>query len=141
VSLVLQLPEPPALNVMIDLAKERTRRSRTGGWMRKSLPVVYDQAKERYELDCQLATRKQGIFPPRKPWKRWRLDRADFALYGVRDELELLAGLKWPVDWLVHERFVEDDGPAYLLHIPRATQRVNRKARGVVLEISEVSDG
>jgi hypothetical protein len=34
--LTFDLPLPPSLNEMLALAKKRTRRSRAGGWMRKS---------------------------------------------------------------------------------------------------------
>lgn len=135
----LVLPEPPALNEMIRLAKQRTRRSRTGGFMKRSLPVVYDQALEAYQLQCLAAMRLQGIRPPGEPWRTWRLESADFRLHQLRDPIELLAGLKWPIDFLVSERFVEDDGPKYLTGIPLPTQTIDRDARGVTLVISGVS--
>lgn len=133
--LVLELPEPPSLNVMIDLAKQRTRRSRTGGWMKRSLPVVYDQTKEVYELQCMHATRTAGVFPPREPWASWRIERAEFRLHQLRDPLELLAGLKWTVDWLVHAGFVTNDSPRELRGIPDPLQRIDRAHRGVTLTI------
>jgi hypothetical protein len=133
--LVLELPEPPSLNAMIDLAKKRTRRSRAGGWMKKTLPVVYDQAKERYELECLQAVRVAGIRPPSPPWPRWRLEAAEFRLHSLRDPLELLAGLKWTVDWLVHAGFITNDSPRELRGIPDPTQRIERRRRGVTLTI------
>lgn len=137
--LVLVLPEPPSLNEMIDLAKQRTRRSRTGGWMRKTLPVVYDQRKEQYEMLCLAVSRQLGMKPPPTPWERWRLERAEFRVHLRRDPLELIAGLKWTIDWLVREGFVVDDGPDHLLHIPTPAQRIDRGDRGVTIVISEVA--
>jgi hypothetical protein len=138
--LVLNLPEPPSLNVMIDLAKKRTRRSRTGGWMKKSLPVVYDQAKETYELECLAATRSAGVHAPREPWPRWRIEAAEFRLHSLRDTLELLAGLKWSVDWLVHAGFVTNDSPRELRGLPDPVQRIARTNRGVSLTIVRIGE-
>ncbi len=136
--LVLELPEPPSLNVMIDLAKQRTRRSRTGGWMKRSLPVVYDQRKEAYELECMVSTRNAGIFPPREPWGSWKIEAVEFRLHQLRDTLELIAGLKWAVDWLVHAGFVTNDSPRELRGLPDPVQRVERKHRGVTLTIAAI---
>jgi hypothetical protein len=136
-ALVLHLPEPPALNRMIDLAKRRTRRSRTGGWMKRSLPVVYDQEKEVYEATCLAAVRAARIQLPTAPWPRWAIDAVHFKLHGLRDPIELLAGLKWPVDFLVAQRIVDDDSPRELLHIPTPSQEIARANRGVQLVIHE----
>lgn len=137
--LTIVLPEPPSLNAMIDLAKQRTRRSRSGGWMRRSLPVVYDQEKEKYELTCLAVARGQKLAPPAEPWARWRIERAAFRLHQLRDPLELLAGLKWTVDWLVSQGYVADDGPSYLLHTPYPEQRIERADRGVTITIAHVT--
>lgn len=137
--LTIVLPEPPSLNVMIDIAKKRTRKTRTGGWMKRSLPIVYDQEKEKYELTCLAVAREQGIRPPADPWNQWRIERAAFRLHQLRDPLELLAGLKWTVDWLVSQGYVIDDGPSHLLHTPYPEQRIERSDRGITLTIAEVT--
>lgn len=134
--ITLTLPEPPSLNEMIDLAKKRTRISRTGGWMKKSLPIVYDQAKEDYELRCLAAFREAGHRLPETPIARWTLDTAHFRVHGRRDLLELLAGLKWTVDWLVHAGIVANDGPDDLLSIPRPTQVIDRAHRSVTITVT-----
>jgi hypothetical protein len=131
----LVMPEPPSLNQMIDMAKRRTRRSRTGGWMRKSLPVVYDQRLETYELECLAALRIAGIRLPVAPWPRWCLEAAEFRLHSLRDPVELLASLKWPVDALVRLGFVAGDSPRELLGTPVPTQVIDRGNRGVTLTI------
>lgn len=132
----LVLPEPPSLNAMLDLAKQRTRRSRTGGFMRRSLPVVYDQQLELYELQCLAALRSQRIAPPASPWPQWTLETAHFSLFNLRDPVELLASLKWPVDALVRLRFVAGDSPRELLSVPIPSQAINRANRRVVLTIA-----
>lgn len=134
--LVLELPLPPSLNEMLTLAKQRTRRSRTGGWMRRALPVVYDQRLEAYELEAMAMLRQQGIAPPVAPWPRWRLVSAAFRVHGLRDWTELLASLKWPVDVLVRQRFVLDDSPREMEPPPTPTQAIDRKRLGVTLEIA-----
>jgi hypothetical protein len=136
-TLTLDLPEPPSLNQMIELAKRRTRRSRTGGFMKRSLPVVYDQAKECYELECLAAVRNAGVRLPHAPWRRWEITSAHFRLHGLRDLPELMSGLKWPVDFLVAQRYVVDDSPRELLAVCLPTQVIARANRGVTITIRE----
>lgn len=135
-TLTLVLPEPPSLNAMIDFAKRRTRRSRTGGWMKQSLPVVYDQEKENYELRCLASMRRMGVRPPATPWPRWRLITAEFRLHQLRDPLELLAGLKWTCDWLVSVGFVANDSIRELTWIPTPLQQIDRQNRSVTITIA-----
>lgn len=138
-SITLELPEPPSLNRMIDLAKERTRRTSSGGWMKRSLPVVYDQAKERYELECLAAIRTARVQLPRAPWARWELVEVEFRLHNERDPLELLAGLKWTVDWLVSIGMLANDSTRELVSLPIPRQRVARSDRGITITIREVA--
>lgn len=139
-TLVLDLPEPPSFNAMIELAKKRTRRSRTGGFMRRALPVVYDQALEAYELEALAALRTQGVRRPPAPWPRWRIVAVHFRLHQLRDWVELHSSLKWPVDVLVRQRFVADDSPRELAPPPTPTQEVARARRGVTLTIAPIWD-
>lgn len=134
--LTLVLPEPPSLNEMLALAKKRTRRSRRGGWMKRSLPVVYDQELEAYGLRAEAAIREQGIRAPVEPWERWQLVSAHFRLHNARDWTELLASLKWPIDALVSLGFVADDSPREMLPPPTPTQEIDRANRGVTLVIA-----
>lgn len=135
----MTLPEPPSLNQMIALAKRRTKRSRTGGFMKRTLPVVYDQALEAYEVRCLAAMREAGVRPPREPWPRWRLVGMHFRLHQLRDWLELAAGAKWTVDFLVRAGFVVDDSPREMER-PESwpTQEIARKNRGVEVVIERV---
>lgn len=136
--IVFTLPLPPSLNQMIDLAKKRTRRTRNGGFMKQSMPIVYDQALESYELECLAAIRTAGISPPREPWPRWELISMHFRVHNQRDWLELAAGAKWPIDCLVRMGFVAGDSPRELER-PACwpTQEIARKNTGVDIEIRE----
>lgn len=133
------LPLPPSLNEMLSLAKKRTRRSRHGGWMQRSLPVVYDQRLEEYELLAIAALREQGITRPAAPWSRWELVRADFRVHNERDWIELLASLKWPIDVLVRQGYVLDDSPREMAPPPTPTQRIDRRNLGVTLTIASLA--
>lgn len=138
--ITLELPEPPALNAMIELAKRRTRRTKTGGWRSRPLPTVYDQEKHVYGIRCTAMSREAGVRPPAEPWQRWRLVEARFRLHQPRDPIELLSGLKWPIDWLVAMGFVEDDSARHLVGIPTPAQVVDRGDRGVTITIERVED-
>lgn len=134
--LTLVLPEPPTINEMIDLAKKRTRVTKHGTWMKVARPIVYDNAKHDYELLCLQAIREAGIKIPRTPWAKWTLNAAHFRVHSLRDPIELLSALKWPVDWLVSAGFVENDSPRELLDTPKPTQEIIRNARSVTLTLS-----
>ena len=124
---------------MIDLAKKRTRRTRDGRWTKRPVPIVYDNAKEAYELACLDAIRAPRVWLPPAPWPRWQIDSIDFRLHQLRDPLELIAGLKWVVDWLVKIEALANDSTKELLSVPIPTQRIERKHRGITLTISEVA--
>ena len=140
--LAIELPVPPSLNEMLALAMKRSRRTRTGGWTRRVIPgIVYDQQLELYETRCLVAFANQRITAPADPWPRWRIVSAKFRLHNLRDWVELMASLKWPVDVLVRQRFVVNDSPRELLPPPTPEQRINRRNLGVSLQIAEVLDG
>lgn len=114
----LVLPLPPSLNEMIDLAKMRDRRGK---------PTVYSQEKRNYGFRCDVMTRLVKVFPPREPFTKWSIEEASFYLHGFRDPVELLAGLKWPVDWLVNRGFVKNDDAKSLVATPYPYQEIDRK--------------
>jgi len=128
VILTIELPVPPSLNEMIDLAKQRSVRR---------IPVIYNKERERYETRSLVALSHQRIVAPPDPWPRWRIVSAHFRLHNLRDWVELMASLKWPVDVLVTQRFVVDDSPRELLPPPIPTQVINRRQPGVILQIAE----
>lgn len=126
--LVMELPLPPSLNEMLDLAKQRSP---------KRIPVVYNKKLALYESRCVIAFANQRIEAPPDPWPRWKIVSAHFRLHNLRDWVELMASLKWPVDVLVRLHFVEDDSPRELAPPPTPTQEINRRNLGVTLTIAE----
>jgi hypothetical protein len=124
------------MNAMLGMAKKRTKRGRDGGWMKRALPIVYDNARYAYQRECLRESMAQGIKPPKQPWEYWHLEYACFRLHSLRDPLELAAGLKWACDFLVKEGFVFDDSPREL-HVPSRwpEQVIDRKDRGLDLVI------
>ncbi len=135
----LALPEPPALNDMLDLAKKRARfRSRKTGRV-QSAPIVYDREKSRYQ-DRAAVLLRNTRGRPLEAWDRWAILRAHFRVHSLRDPLELAAGLKWPIDLLVDRRWVEDDSPRELLWIATPTQEIDRGNRRVELVIGRVDE-
>jgi hypothetical protein len=103
--------------------------------MRAALPVVYDQQLEIYETECLAAIRTARIAIPDAPWPRWRLDSAEFRLHNLRDPIELLASLKWPVDVLVRLGFVAGDSTRELVDTPKPTQVIDRANRRITITI------
>jgi len=127
-TLTFRLPLPPSVNEMLSLAKKRARLGK------RVIPIVYDRAKERYERECLVCARMQRILP----WPVWRIVAAEFAVHNERDPLELYAGAKWPVDWLVSAGYVLNDSPRELVHVGEPVQRIDRKHPGLLLTIQRV---
>ena len=138
-SLTLELPECPSLNKMIDLAKERTRRTASGAWLKRPVPIVYDNAKKAYELECLVMLNRAGFRVPSTPWQRWAITDVEFRLHNLRDPLELVAGLKWVADFLVTYDVLANDSARELVSICVPRQRIDRKNRGVTITIQEIA--
>lgn len=133
------LPEPPSMNKMLALAKQRTRRGSRGGWNKRSAPLVYDNAKNKYQLECLREVRAQGLKPPKDPWSYWAIESVCFRLHTLRDPTELAAGLKWVCDFFVQQGYVADDSPRQL-HIPKKwpSQVIMRRSRGLDITIKKM---
>lgn len=131
----LTLPEPPSFNAMIDLAKQRTRKTFFGKWLPRAQPIVYNNTALEYKRDASIALNAAGFRPPVVLWKRWGLIRADFRFHQLRDPVEMASALKWPIDLLVTEGWVEDDSPKELIEMCLPTQTVDRDHRGVDIYI------
>lgn len=130
-ALIFELPEPPSMNQMIDLAK---RRVIVRG---KAIPISYDIARQNYEIECIATLRTQGFrTPAESSLERWRLIVAHFRLHQLRDWTELLASLKWPIDVLVRLGFVKNDSPREMAPPCLPTQIVDRHQRGVTIIIA-----
>jgi hypothetical protein len=130
----ITLPEPPAFNAMIESAKRTTRRTPSGGWLKKAIPLYYIEQRE-YREAAERQLNAAGHVAPAEPWKKWAIVRVDFRLHQRRDATELLAAMKWPVDLLVDLGWVADDSPDELTIECLPTQVVDRLARGVDLYI------
>ena len=63
--------------------------------------------------------------------------RIKVTLFGWNrmDADNLMARLKWPLDWLVHANFIDDDGPDFLDWEGMPTQVVDRKNPRVEIEL------
>jgi hypothetical protein len=131
-SLEFHFPESPTVNQMIDLAKKRNRGGRA---------VVYDAEKKRYYEHCDILVLAGKLpKPPKTEWARWRLVSVHFRTYNVHDFFEMIARLKWPVDWLVSRDYVRDDSPRELVPpLPWPTWEVERgDDRGATVVIARV---
>jgi len=127
------LPEPPAFNAMIELAKRRTRKfGKT--YLKKAMPLYYLE-QQVYQSSARAALDAAGWRRPATPWEQWSIVRIEFRLWSLRDMVELCSSMKWPVDVLVQEGFVADDSPAHLHLLCLPTQTVHREQRGVDLWI------
>lgn len=132
------LSEPPSLNEMLDMAKERMRvQTKTGA---RVLPVVYARRKVTYETKVLGEMRKQGVFPPSEPWTRWKVEDVVLRRRNLLDVIEALACLKWPIDSLVKGGYVSGDSPRELAVPPMLHQRIDRGNRGITLTIVNLSD-
>ena len=128
------------MNKMLALAKQRTRLGRRGCWNKRSAPLVYDNAKNKYQLECLRDSRAQGLKPPVEPWSYWAIESVTFRLHTLRDPTELAAGLKWVCDFFVQQGYVKDDSPREL-HVPKRwpSQVIMRKSRGLDITIKRMA--
>lgn len=72
------------------------------------------------------------VRPPKPPPERVKV-RAHLRLWNLRDDDNLTASIKWALDALKGEYFVDDD-PAHLT-IESVTQEIDRGNRGLTIEI------
>jgi len=113
----LTLPEPPSMNAMLGYAK---------AWRGRK---YYAKQQEYRDLATECCVPK--TLPDGAPWERFALAGIHFRLWNKRDPLELLAGLKWPLDLLVDLGWLVDDNEECLVHLDMPTQEIARKNRGV----------
>lgn len=129
----ITLPEPPAFNAMLEMAKQRTRRWHHT-YLKRPLPVYYLEQQD-YQARVATMLDAAGHRRPAVPWARWAIVRVDFRLFSLRDAVELCSALKWPVDALVKNGWVKNDSPAELQLLCLPTQVIHRAQRGVDLWI------
>jgi len=116
-TLILPLPLNKA-NSRMHWAVERKRRLQ-----------YFDTA----DLLCAKVVRQRKKYPPSVQTTL----AATFYLWSSMDQDNLMARLKWPVDWLIHAGFIVDDSPAYLLHLGIPKQEIDRKYQRLVLQLTE----
>lgn len=74
---------------------------------------------------------------PVKPYARARIT-ATLYVWNKMDEDNLMARLKWPLDWLVLNRFITDDGPKVLKWTGLPEQVVDRKNQRIEIELEAI---
>lgn len=125
--ITLQLPLPPTVNEMIDLAKKRTRQTWNGTWLRSAQPIVYNNAKTAYGMKCAAAAATQGVTRPVLRWTRWAIVDVTYEAPNDMDPIERRARLKWPVDWLVANGWVKNDSGRELVEVVEPAVEIVRK--------------
>jgi len=130
-TLTFEFPEAVTYNAAISLAKKRDRRGR---------PTIYDSEKKKYYEHCDtLVLAKQLPAAPSTPWPRWKLLTVQFRVFNPHDPVELMAGLKWPIDWLVTRGYVADDSLREVVPpLPWPDMVIDRGNRGVTVTIQRV---
>ena len=61
---------------------------------------------------------------------------ATFYLWSTMDEDNLVARLKWPIDWLTKRAFIVDDSPEYLKLGGIPMQKIDRKYQRLEIILS-----
>ncbi len=90
--------------------------------------------KDAYYMRCLVAAPKR----PRLPYRRARI-MVTLYTHQKMDADNLMARLKWPLDFLVKRGFIVDDSPDVLeWGVPR--QAIDRKNQRVKIELDPVAD-
>lgn len=89
--------------------------------------------KDNYFLEC-LA--RYSLNRPDKPYARARISVKLFT-HQTMDEDNLMARLKFPLDWLQEREYIEDDSPRVLEWGP-VTQEIDRKRQRIEIELEEI---
>ena len=99
---------------------------------------VKQKRRKEYELLCdvQPASHFPGPGVYTFPLPKARI-RATLYVWSEMDGDNLMARLKWPVDWLVKNGYLVDDSPRHLeWEMPK--QVVDRKDRRIEIELEEL---
>lgn len=89
--------------------------------------------KDDYMMRCTIA---HGTHRPRQPMERVTI-RAGLFVHQTMDQDNLMARLKWPVDWLVERMYIADDKPS-VLEWMLPTQAIDRKNQRIEIELEEI---
>ncbi len=93
------------------------------------------RAKDDYFLRCRIARWKPT---PAEPMTRATI-KATLYTWSQMDTDNLMARLKWPVDWLVRNGYIVDDSPDVLVWtLPR--QAIDRKRQRIEIDLEAIHD-
>ena len=84
------------------------------------------------DLLCAKYVNNLSLMPD---WDRTLLT-ATFHLWSIMDEDNLVARLKWPIDWLTERAFIVDDAPEYLKLAGIPMQKIDRKYQRLEIILS-----
>ena len=119
--------------------------------MRFILPLPPNRANARWHWRTEKAKQKEYFFQCRlkHPFPPNMLDThqferatisVSFYLHNLNDVDNLMARCKWPVDWLVHQGWLVDDGPKVLEWVGLPTQEIDRKDQRVEITLTEIPE-
>ena len=88
-----------------------------------------------YELRCRVfSTMEPGQDEPDMPWERARI-KATLYVWSRNDLDNLMARMKWPVDWLVKAGYLVDDSPDHLEWVGLPEQHIDRRNQRIEIEL------
>lgn len=95
-----------------------------------------NRQKQSYHLHCIGAD--VGKRPP-QPYPKARIT-ATLYVWSLMDQDNLMARLKWPLDWLVERQIITDDNAKHLEWSGLPTQVVDRKNQRIEFDIAEITE-
>ena len=105
------------------------------------LPLPHNRANARWHWRKEKNLRDNYFLVCRaaSPYPRARLEKATlkvtFYLWSSMDPDNLVARLKWPLDFLVHAGFIADDSPKVIKFAGIPAQRIDRANRRLEIEL------
>jgi hypothetical protein len=91
--------------------------------------------RDEFYLACDVMCRGQR--KNRKRWDRVTI-KATLYVWQLSDQDNLVARLKWPLDYLVIRRYILDDSPKVLEWVGMPEQEIDRKNQRVEIEINPI---
>lgn len=95
---------------------------------------VKDRQRKEYRRAAFVWRIEGGPQPPEQPMAKARI-RATLYLHSLMDFDNLMARLKWTVDFLVQDGWIVDDSPKHLEWDGFPAQEIDRKRPRVVLHL------
>lgn len=96
-----------------------------------------DRKRGEYEASCAYWAIMGGDLHPQEPLERARIS-AVLYVHQRMDWDNLMARCKWPVDFLVKDRWIVDDSPDRLEWVGIPTQEIDRKNQRLVVTLEPV---